>query len=72
VLGGGDDYELVFTAAQTKRSAVTHAAKQSATPVTRIGTVVSGHGIALLNTNGKTLPPLDAGDFAAFDHFSLG
>jgi thiamine-monophosphate kinase len=72
VLGGGDDYELVFTAAQTKRMAVTHAAKQSATPVTRIGTVVSGHVIALINTNGKTLPPLDAGDFAAFDHFSLG
>lgn len=72
VLGGGDDYELVFTAAQTKRSAVTHAAKQSATPVTRIGTVVSGYGIALRDANGKALPPLDAGDFAAFDHFSLG
>ena len=72
VLGGGDDYELVFTAAPAQRLAVTQAAQQSATPVTRIGTVVSAHGIALLDANGNALPPLDAGDFAAFDHFRLG
>lgn len=72
VLGGGDDYELVFTAAPDKRLAVTQAAQQSATPVTRIGTVVSAHGITLLDANGNALPPLDAGDFAAFDHFRLG
>jgi thiamine-monophosphate kinase len=72
VLGGGDDYELVFTAAPAKRLAVTQAAQQSATPVTRIGTVVSSHGITLHDAKGNALPHLDAGDFAAFDHFRLG
>ena len=72
VLGGGDDYELVFTAAPAQRLAVAQAAQQSATPVTCIGTVVSAHGITLLDANGNVLPPLDAGDFAAFDHFRLG
>jgi len=72
VLGGGDDYELVFTAPESKRLAVTQAAELSATPVTRIGKVVSAHGITLMDTSGKVLPRLDAGDFASFDHFSLG
>ena len=72
VLGGGDDYELVFTAPESKRLAVTQAAELSATPVTRIGKVVSAHGITLMDASGQALPHLDAGDFASFDHFSLG
>jgi thiamine-monophosphate kinase len=72
VLGGGDDYELVFTAPETKRLAVAQAAEISATPVTRIGKVVSAYGITLMDANGKALPQLDAGEFASFDHFSLG
>ncbi len=72
VLGGGDDYELVFTASETKRLAVTQAAEQSATRVTRIGKVVSAHGITLMDASGKVLPSLAVGDFASFDHFSPG
>ena len=72
VLGGGDDYELVFTAPESKRLAVTQAAELSVTTVTRIGKVVSTHGITLMDVNGKALPHLDAGEFASFDHFSLG
>jgi thiamine-monophosphate kinase len=72
VLGGGDDYELVFTAPESKRLAVAKAAELSATPVTRIGNVVSAHGITLMDASGQALPHLDTGDFASFDHFSLG
>jgi thiamine-monophosphate kinase len=72
VLGGGDDYELVFTAPESKRLAVTQAAELSATPVTRIGQVVSAHGITLMDASGKVLPSLAVGEFASFDHFSLG
>jgi thiamine-monophosphate kinase len=72
VLGGGDDYELVFTAPESKRLAVAQAAELSATPVTRIGNVVSAHGITLMDASGKALPSLAVGDFASFDHFSLG
>jgi thiamine-monophosphate kinase len=72
VLGGGDDYELVFTAPESKRLAVAKAAELSATSVTRIGNVVSAHGITLMDASGQALPHLDAGDFASFDHFSLG
>jgi thiamine-monophosphate kinase len=72
VLGGGDDYELVFTAPESKRLAVAKAAELSATPVTRIGNVVSAHGITLMDASGQALPHLNAGDFASFDHFSLG
>ena len=72
ILGGGDDYELVFTAPADRRLAVTQAAERSATPVTRIGKVVSRQGLSLHNASGQALPRLDAGDFAAFDHFGLG
>ena len=72
VLGGGDDYELVFTAPESKRLAVAKAAELSATPVTRIGQVVSAHGITLMDASGKVLPSLAVGEFASFDHFSLG
>jgi thiamine-monophosphate kinase len=40
LLGGGDDYELCFTAAPAKRAAVERAASRARTPVTRIGRVI--------------------------------
>ena len=62
---GGDDYELVFTAPQTRRAQVQAAAAQSATPVQRIGRITEGSGLTLRDTDGRLLPH----QFAAFDHF---
>ncbi len=81
VLAGGDDYELVFTAAPSQRAAVQQAAAQAATPVTRIGRIVAGppasHALAdgaarvrLLDTDGApyALPP--GVRLAGYDHFA--
>ena len=40
VLGGGDDYEILFSAAATDEAAVQAAGEAAGVPVTRIGTVV--------------------------------
>ena len=66
VLAGGDDYELVFCAAPTERAAVQEAAAQSATPVTRIGTMQAAPGLRLVDGLGRSVAP----QFASFDHFS--
>ena len=64
-LAGGDDYELVFTAAAAAREAVQRAAAQSATPVTRIGRIESEPGLRLLDAEGQVLPL----SLQSFDHF---
>lgn len=64
-LGGGDDYELVFTAPPAHRDAVAEAARTSATPVTCIGTVETAPGLRLTDGNGRPL----TGRYASFDHF---
>jgi thiamine-monophosphate kinase len=56
--GGGDDYELCFTAAPEQADAVRAAAQAVGTPVTRIGRVVEGRGVrALLADGGAWFPP---------------
>jgi thiamine-monophosphate kinase len=66
VLSGGDDYELVFTAAPAQRSAVQAAALASATPVTRIGHIDAAPGLRLLDAHGQSLDH----HFRSFDHFA--
>ena len=66
VLAGGDDYELAFTAPVSARQAVQAAARQAATPVTRIGCIDAEPGLRLLDGQGKTLP----GHYTSFDHFA--
>ena len=66
VLGGGDDYELVFTAAPERAAAVQAAAIASNTPVTRIGRTETAPGLRLLDGKGRLL---DA-HFRSFDHFA--
>ena len=66
VLAGGDDYELVFTAAPDQREAVRAAAQSSGTPVTRIGRTESEPGIRLVDGQGRPV----AGSFTSFDHFA--
>ena len=64
-LAGGDDYELVFTAAADQREAVQRASASAATPVTRIGRIEAAPGLILVDA--KDQPVRNA--FAGFDHF---
>ena len=66
VLSGGDDYELVFTAAPSQRAAVQAAAVDSNTPVTCIGRIEAVPGLRLVDASGASV----ANDFASFDHFA--
>jgi thiamine-monophosphate kinase len=66
VLAGGDDYELLFTAPESARSAVQAAAQASATPVTRIGRTETQAGLRLVDAQGQPV----SGQFASFDHFA--
>jgi thiamine-monophosphate kinase len=65
VLGGGDDYELAFTAPVAAREAVERAAIRSATPVTRIGQVLPEAGMHLVDAQGAGVE----NTFRSFDHF---
>ena len=65
-LAGGDDYELVFTAAPAQRSAIAAAALASATPVTRIGTIEAAPGLRLIDAHGQPVTQR----YASFDHFA--
>ncbi len=48
----GDDYELAFTAPPDRRDAVRETARQTETPVTRIGRMRPGSGIQVLDRRG--------------------
>ena len=66
VLAGGDDYELLFTAAASARDAVQSAARQSDTPVTRIGRIEAAAGLRLANAQGRVIERR----YGSFDHFA--
>ena len=66
VLVGGDDYELVFSAAPGQRDAVQAAAQASATRVTRIGQIEAEPGLRLVDAQGRRVEAC----FASFDHFA--
>ena len=65
LLGGGDDYELCFTAPATACAAVEGAAARAGVRVTRVGRIVAGGGLAVVDPAGQVLQPSRAG----FDHF---
>jgi thiamine-monophosphate kinase len=69
LLGGGDDYELCFTASPVKRAAVERAATRARTPVTRIGSVIRAPegacSVVIVDGDGLPLQVRQKG----FDHF---
>lgn len=67
-LNGGDDYELCFTAPPAHRDAVLAAATSTNTAVTRIGSLIAGSGIQVLDAAGKHMSLTSR----SFDHFSEG
>lgn len=66
LLAGGDDYELLFTAAPEARAAIAAAASASGTPVTRIGHITPAPGLRWLDGNGHPVSLAIRG----FDHFA--
>ncbi|HMO45479.1 MAG TPA: thiamine-phosphate kinase [Rubrivivax sp.] len=65
LLHGGDDYELLFSAAPAQHDAVRAAAHAAGVPVTRIGRIEPGTALLVIDRAGRPLP-LAAG---GFDHF---
>ncbi|TWI66159.1 thiamine-monophosphate kinase [Pseudoduganella lurida] len=63
---GGDDYELCFTAAPSRRDAIAAAGAACGTPVTRVGRIEAAAGLRLTDGHGA---PLDL-QLAGFDHFT--
>lgn len=66
LLGGGDDYELLFSAPAAAHAAVQQAAAGSGVAVTRIGTVQAAAGLRVRMPDGRTVARLTRG----FDHFA--
>lgn len=64
-LSGGDDYELIFTAAPSAWAAVEQAGKESATRVTRIGRIDAEAGLRIVDASGSPVTQR----FGSFDHF---
>jgi thiamine-monophosphate kinase len=58
---GGDDYELLVIAAADKGEALAAAARATATPLTRIGRIVAGEGVALRKPDGSLMRPARGG-----------
>ena len=66
ILAGGDDYELVFTAAPTRRATVQQCSQACGVPVTRIGHIQADPGLRLRQAKGMPVSMR----YASFDHFA--
>jgi thiamine-monophosphate kinase len=60
--GGGDDYELLFTAPPESRAAVEAAARAAGTHVRWLGRAVAGEGVGLVGPGGRPV------DVSGFEH----
>ncbi len=65
-LSGGDDYELLFSAAPENRTAIAAVGARLGLPLARIGRVVCGSAIRVRDARGRALPVEARG----FDHFA--
>jgi thiamine-monophosphate kinase len=65
VLGGGDDYELLFTAPATADAALAALAQELRLPVTAIGRIAAGQGVVVRDAAGAEI----AVPVAGYGHF---
>jgi thiamine-monophosphate kinase len=65
-VAGGDDYELLFTAAPSRREAVLAAGRAAGVAVTRCGTIEAQPGLRVVGADGQPL----ARSFHGYDHFA--
>ena len=56
IFGGGDDYELLFTAPPSARESVERRAELAGTPVCRIGGIDAGQGVTVRDGAGQLVP----------------
>ncbi len=61
----GDDYEILFTAPQSRRRSVEMASQLTKTTVSRIGSVSKGEGVRLIGSDAKPIGVAASG----YDHF---
>ncbi len=66
-LAGGDDYELLFCAPPSKRREIEAAGRAAGVPVTRIGEILGGSGLVVLDSEGLNMET----PFSGYDHFSV-
>jgi thiamine-monophosphate kinase len=64
-LGGGEDYELLFTAPAYRKCEIEMLFRKLGTPVSEIGEITAVPGIRVLSPEGETLQGLTTG----YDHF---
>jgi len=65
-LGGGEDYELLFTASPTKEATLVQIATQTGVPITRLGEVTAENGkLTVLSADGAIYQPARRG----YQHF---
>ncbi|WP_394695543.1 thiamine-phosphate kinase [Pseudoxanthomonas japonensis] len=64
--GGGDDYELCFTAPPEARAGIDAVSLQLGLRITRIGRIMAGEGVHPLDADGRTWSPPRRG----YDHFA--
>jgi thiamine-monophosphate kinase len=69
ILGGGDDYELAFTAPSAKRGEVESAGRAAGVQVTRIGWIVAGTPEVRVLAGGKPVAASSNDAHRGFDHF---
>ncbi len=55
IIGGGDDYELLFTVAPENSEKVQRIGREAGVSITRIGSIVPESGVSILDFNGKPL-----------------
>lgn len=65
ILGGGDDYELLFAAPAGQRKKVATLEKKLSLSITRIGTIVRRRGIRYRDTGGRRA----LSDVTGYEHF---
>jgi thiamine-monophosphate kinase len=65
IIGGGDDYELVFSAAPESAANITQIMQETGVTISRIGYCAVGEGVELLGPDGQVLPIGQAG----YNHF---
>jgi thiamine-monophosphate kinase len=66
VLGGGDDYELLFSAPAAQHEAVRAAGRAAGVALTRIGRLEGAPGLRVIDAQGRPVH----GRYASFDHFA--
>ena len=65
MLAGGDDYELCFTVPRERRSKIDKISQETGIPLTRIGKIIMGEGLVVLDSTGKPIMLETTG----YDHF---